>query len=152
MSVYRNFLPNSFYHIYNRGNRKNAIFYEQQDYSRFLSLMRRFSRDYNIEIYLYCLMPNHFHLLVQSGPSPNEISLFMHRFMTSYVMYLNKKYFLVGRLFQSPYQTRYIRTQQSLNRVTDYIKRNPVKAGLVRKSEDYKWLKDLGLASIEALP
>lgn len=70
----------------------------------------------------------------------------MHRFMTSYSLFVNKKYFLIGRLFQSRYQAKYIKTDKGLLRTTQYIRNNPVKAGLVRRSEDYKWFRDMSMA------
>jgi len=132
---------NSFYHIYNRGNRKEKIFLQTDDYERFISSMQRFLivNKYDLLIYSYCLMPNHYHLLVDSGSSPVEITYFMHRFMTSYAMYFNKKYDYVGRLFQNSYKTKSIRSLKHFNKIVNYISQNPVKAGLVRNAEDYKW-------------
>ncbi len=141
----KTFRPNSFYHIYNRGNRKNLIYFQQEDYSRFISLQYRFLKFYNLIIYSYCLMPNHFHILIYSGSRPGEITPYMHRFMTSYAIYLNKKYHLVGRVFQSPYKSKYIPKNEVLKKVTKYIKDNPVKAGLVRHSHDYKWLMEASM-------
>jgi len=140
--------PNSFYHLYNRGNRKNLIYFQQEDYSRFLSLQYRFLKFYNLMIYSYCLMPNHFHILINSGSKPEEITSYMHRFMTSYAIYLNRKYQLVGRVFQSPYKAKYIPNKEVLKKVSTYIKGNPVKAGLVRNSYDYKWLMEASIVDI----
>ena len=144
------FEPNIFYHLYNRGNRKEKIFLDQEDYERFLSSMYRFINDYNLIIYSYCLMPNHFHILINSGSRPSEITLFMHRFMTSYSLYFNKKYSLVGRVFQSSYRSKPYRTEKGFEKITTYINKNPVKAGLVKYHTDYKWLKEVKL--IKTLP
>jgi putative transposase len=148
MSFQKNnkFEANVFYHIYNRGNRKKKIFLDQQDYERFLSSMYRFINDYNLIIYSYCLMPNHFHILLNSGSSPSEITFFMHRFMTSYSLYLNKKYSLVGRVFQSSYKYKSFRTKEGFEKITSYIRENPVNAGLVKDSIHYKWFKETRLA------
>ncbi len=137
----KSYKPNTFYHIYNRGNRKQKIFLQTQDYERFVSLMQRFltTNKYGLLIYSYCLMPNHYHLLVNSGSYPMEITYFMHRFMTSYVMYFNKKYDYVGRLFQSSYKVKSIQSQKHFNKTVNYLSQNPVKAGLVQNAEDYKW-------------
>ena len=85
-------------------------------------------------------MPNHFHFLIRLGDNPDDISKFMHRSMTSYTMYFNKKYGLVGSVFQGPFCVRRLEDIPSIIRTSDYIDNNPVKAGLVKKSEDYKWL------------
>ena len=137
--------PNVFYHVYNRGNRKSEIFYEQEDYSRFLSTMKRFLKDYSVILYSYCLMPNHYHLLINSGSSPWEISPFMHRFMTSYSIYFNKKYSFVGRVFQDSYKAKAIYTLDSFCKVREYIAKNPIEANLVRNINDYKWYKEARL-------
>lgn len=137
----KSYKPNTFYHIYNRGNRKQKIFLQTEDYERFISSMQRFltTNKYDLLIYSYCLMPNHYHLLVNSGSCPIEITYFMHRFMTSYVMYFNKKYDYVGRLFQSSYNAKSIRSLKHFNKIVNYISQNPVKAGLVENAQDYKW-------------
>jgi REP element-mobilizing transposase RayT len=90
-------------------------------------------------VYCYCLMPNHYHLLVDSGSQPGEITTLMHRFMTSYAMYFNKRHDYVGRLFQSPYKAKVVDNLNQFNKIVNYISENPVKAGLVRNAEDYKW-------------
>jgi putative transposase len=145
-----NFEPNTFYHLYNRGNRKKKIFFDQLDYERFISSMYRFVHDYNLIIYSYCLMPNHFHILLNSGSSPSEITFFMHRFMTSYSLYFNKKYTLVGRVFQSSYKSKAFRTKEGFEKITSYIRENPIKAGLVKNHVHYKWLNEASL--IQTLP
>jgi putative transposase len=90
-------------------------------------------------------MPNHFHMIVNSGSNPKEISSFMHRFMTSYSVYINKKYKLVGRLLESPYKAKFIPNEQVFRKVIRYIDNNPIKAGLVREKHDYRWLMQVSL-------
>jgi REP element-mobilizing transposase RayT len=137
----KSYKPNTFYHIYNRGNRKNRIFLDTEDYQKFISLMQTVPtiNKLNSTIYCYCLMPNHFHLLIDSGSQPGEITTFMHRFMTSYAMYFNKRHDYVGRLFQSPYKAKIVDNLNHFNKIVNYISENPVKAGLVKNAEDYKW-------------
>jgi putative transposase len=133
--------PNTFYHIYNRGNRKNNIFLQTEDYEKFISLMEAFIvvNKYGLLVYCYCLMPNHYHILLDSGSCPSEITSFMHSFMTSYAMYFNRKYDFVGRLFQSSYKAKRIHSLSHFNKIVKYISQNPVKAGLVQNARDYKW-------------
>ena len=141
--IKKQFRPNTFYHLYNRGNRKSDIFLDESDYSVFVILMKKLQKQYSFEIYTYCLMPNHFHILVQTGSEPSDIFKFMHRFMTCYSMYFNRKYKLVGRLFQGIYKGKEIIDLEYLKKLNRYIKTNPVKSGLVQKSEYYKWLETL---------
>ena len=67
------YTKNSFYHIYNRGNNKKVIFYEVSDYKRFICRLFKYVKDYDLDIYAYCLMPNHFHLLLKLGENKNDI-------------------------------------------------------------------------------
>src|SRR5690606_5357786 len=83
---------------------------------------------------------NHFHMIINSGSNPTEITSYMHRFMTSYCVYFNIKYHLVGRLFQGEYRSTTIRTEESLKKVREYLDQNPVRAGLVARPQDYRWL------------
>lgn len=85
-------------------------------------------------------MPNHYHMLIRLGNKTGDLSSFMHRSMTAYTMYFNKKYDLVGSVFQGPFGVKRLDDIQSILRTAEYIDRNPVKAGLVKKPEDYKWL------------
>lgn len=143
-------IANSIYHVFNRGNHKNKIYFEQSDYSHFRKLMFRLHKDYTFQIYSYCFMPNHFHLLINVGSNPKEFPKYMHRFMTAYAKYINKKYNLVGRLFQSPYKTRYVTEERGLKMVMEYIKQNPVEAGFVTEIDHYKWYQDLSLGGKKA--
>ena len=136
------YIPNTFYHVYNRGNRKSKIFLETEDYDTFISIMQNnlIFNDYNLLVYCYCLMPNHYHFLLDSGSQPGEITLFMHKCMTSYAMYFNKKYKYVGRLFQGSYKIKEVNSLNHFHKIVDYISQNPVDAGLVKNPQDYKWL------------
>lgn len=137
---YKRFLQNnSFYHIYNRGNKKELIFKEESDYKMFLSKMFFYQREYHFIIYSYCLMPNHYHLVIQSGSVCNEIPIFMHRFTLSYVKYYNKRYEYVGHMFQSRYRIKLIQSKRGLVKLRRYLEENPVKAGMVQDSKFYRW-------------
>ena len=143
--------PNNFYHVYNRGNHKDKIYFDSRDYEHFLKLMFRLKQFYAFQIYSYCLMPNHFHMLINVGSNPSEFQHYMHRFMTAYSKYFNKKYNLTGRLFQSRYKTRFVTKENGFIMVNEYIKMNPVKAGLVTEVENYKWYENLspGIKNID---
>jgi REP element-mobilizing transposase RayT len=136
----RLFLPNTFYHAYNRGNRKEPIFLDEQDYIKFLQLIFRAEKNTSVLIYGYCLMPNHYHLLLRLGSDTNDLSRFFQRSMTSYSLYFNYKYKLVGHLFQERYQYRILLTKGDIEIVQEYMKNNPTEANLVKNSTDYKWL------------
>jgi REP element-mobilizing transposase RayT len=134
---------NSFYHLYNRGNNKRVIFHEENDYDKFLKNIFMYEKKYDLSIYEFCLMPNHFHLLVRLGSKRESISKYMHRCMTSYSMYFNRKYQTIGRLFQSPFQVKRLDSVKSIIRVLKYIENNPVEANIVKVPSEYRWLEIL---------
>jgi putative transposase len=89
----------------------------------------------------YCLMPNHFHLLVKPEICGSDISKMMQFAMTKFGVYINKKYNLVGRAFQGTYKHRRISDLEDLKNVKEYFRNNPIEAKMVSKPEYYKWLK-----------
>jgi len=127
-----------YFHIYNRGNRNQDVFSEEGDYLNYLKKLREYKKKYNISIICYCLMPNHFHLLLRQD-SDTPIYKFMHALHTSYSIYFNKKYDKVGRMFQGRFKQKEIEKDEYLSRVTSYIHFNPVKDGLVEDLDNYQW-------------
>lgn len=137
----RNYKVNTYYHLYNRGNRKETVFYDEKDYQKFLDSIYLYANQYYVDIVAYCLMPNHFHLAVKSIYLPNGISKFMQSSMTNFCVYINKRYELVGRTFQGTYKHTVIEDEYSFNRLMKYFYNNPVEAGMVKEGKYYKWLK-----------
>lgn len=131
---------NSFYHIYNRGNHKEKIFFKEDDNKRFCSLVYKYLRKKNLMLLSYCYMPNHFHLVLKCRSDLKAIPQFMACFMTAYVTYFNRRYNKVGHLFQGPFQVRRIKGLLDLRTVISYIKHNPVEAGFIKEGEKYRWL------------
>ena len=115
--------PDTFYHIYNRGINSCKIFESEQNYLFFLE---KFSKYMNgvIEVYAYCLMPNHFHLLLFQY-SQDGVQKLMRRVMTGYAMYFNNRYDRVGSLFQGPYKASHITKDSYLLHISRYIHLNP---------------------------
>ncbi|MCD4811122.1 transposase [bacterium] len=136
----RLFFPNHYYHAYNRGNRKQKIYLDEEDFLRFLNLIYYYEEATSVDIYGYCLMPNHYHLLLRLGTNPKDLTRFFHRSMTAYSLYFNRKYKLVGRLCQDRYQYKLLPTRIDINRIKEYLRENPTKAGLVTHSVNYRWL------------
>ena len=132
-------VPESYYHVYTRGVNKQQIFLDESDYLFFLSLFKRYlSKDStsdqsegtyqkfndSIEVLAYCLMPNHFHLLlfqIEKG----GMSKLMHGIMTSYSRYFNVKYKRSGPLFESRYKGSRISSDEYLLHISRYIHLNP---------------------------
>jgi len=155
------YLPNSIYHIYNRGVEKRIIFEDDQDYNVFLSYIKEYLSPqgdtlryrellgkYHGEIVLlaFCLMPNHFHLLIKQIDK-NSMKKFTQSLFTRYSMYFNKKYKRVGKLFQSAYKATNVIDKEHLLYVSKYIHLNLI--GISKKSiKVYSSYSDyLGLTS-----
>ena len=122
------YVTNQYYHLYNRGVEKHLIFRSEEDWRVFQRLLSRFScRGYQeVSLEAYCLMPNHFHLLVKQL-CDSGICKFLQRLLTTYAMYFNHIYQRVGPLFQGRTKARYIGSDQSYKHISRYIHRNPLK-------------------------
>lgn len=128
---------NSIYHICVRGNNKQDIFLDNEDREEYLKRVRNYEERYKMQIYAYCLMTNHVHLLIYDNNQ--DISKFMQGLSLSYVIYFNKKYGRTGHLFQDRFTSVMIKNDMQLMYVSRYIHLNPVRANIVNKARDYKW-------------
>ena len=127
----------AFYHVINRGNAREKIFYGDKDRDRFLQYLAVASERFSIIIKSYCLMTNHYHLLIQT-PEPN-LSAAIQWVNVSYATYLNKKRRRSGHLFQGRFKSILVQADEYLPHVSRYIHLNPVHAGMVKKPDDYLW-------------
>ena len=126
-----------YYHIYNRGNNRQPIFYEQENYFFFLQRLKEYTKKLNVVVIAYCLMPTHFHLLI--CPSLDNLSEMMRSLSISYSKAMNKRYNRVGTLFQGQFRTVHIDRDEYLLHLSRYIHLNPVKASLVKLPEDWQY-------------
>ncbi|MCL6610826.1 MAG: transposase [Peptococcaceae bacterium] len=125
------------YHIIMRGINRQDIFHDDEDRIRFLETLCRVSVESNAEVLGYCLMSNHVHLLIKEGGS--GISHVMKRLGTSYAYWYNWKHEHTGHVFQDRFKSECVENDTYLITVIRYIHRNPVKAKLVLKPDDYYW-------------
>ena len=123
------------YHVVFRGINKQQIFEDEEDYERFLSLLRQYREVCGYSVYAYCLMPNHIHLLIKEGKE--ELGKIFRRIGASFVYWYNLKYNRVGHLFQDRYKSEAVEDNAYLLTVIRYIHWNPVKAGLCAAPEEY---------------
>ncbi|HLF20109.1 MAG TPA: transposase [Bacteroidota bacterium] len=128
--------PGSFYHVYNRGNNKEPIFLEKKNYDFFLKRMKFYFDSDKIHATIYCLMPNHYHLVIRPQHGI-DLSNIMRAFTTSYVKSYNKWNNRVGHLFQGDSQAKLVESEEYLIHLCRYIHLNPVTAGLVAHPEDW---------------
>jgi len=138
--------PEAWYHVMNRGRRGEDIFSDDQDYIMFTDLLRETSEIWNVRIAAYCLMPNHYHMLIQT-PDAN-ISRSMRHLNGVYTQRYNSRHRCDGQLFRGRYKSILIGTDSYLLQVVRYIHRNPLQAGLVQNLEAYKWSSHIGYLSI----
>ncbi len=120
-----------------RGNNRQVIFYDEDDRQKYLEKLERAKKRSGCEVYGYCLMGNHVHLLIKE--SKEDIGNIMKRIGASYAMWYNLKYKRVGHVFQDRYKSECVEDDSYLLAVVRYIHHNPQKAGLVKKPEDYRW-------------
>jgi putative transposase len=126
-----------YYHVFNRGNDRQPIFFEQANMAFFLRQSRKYIDGNGTQIIAYCLMPNHYHLLL--CPTLDSLSRQLQLFTLSYTKAINKRYNRVGSLFQGRFKGAYIDHDGYLLHLSRYIHLNPVTAGLVKRAEDWEF-------------
>jgi REP element-mobilizing transposase RayT len=133
-----------------RGNRKNVIFHDALDRMRFLSRVGEVERKYSIRIFAYCLMPNHYHLVLDT-PRGN-LSDAMQYLNGVYAQITNKRYDQSGHVFGERFRSLLIEQEGYLKRASRYVVRNPVRAQIATTAEDARWSSYRATAGIEPAP
>ncbi len=133
-------IDGGYYHVIARGNNREYIFNRDIDKGYFLKLLNESRQNMRFKLMGYVLMDNHYHLLVQTGDV--KLQNIMHQINNKYSKYFNAIYERCGHVFQGRYKASVIRNELYLLKVLAYIHQNPVKAGMVKKVEDYKWSSD----------
>jgi len=126
-----------FYHIINRGVEKRNIFVSPSDYDKFLELLDTMREAFDIIVHSYCLMTNHYHLLLQT--QDENISDAIKYLNSNYSMYFNKQYKRTGHLWQGRFLSYYLYDDAHFWIVAKYIERNPIKANMVQKIHQYRY-------------
>ena len=129
--------PDALYHVLSRGNGRQDIFLSDDDRHLFLSLLEELSERFNVEVYAYVLMSNHYHLLVKTIDA--NLSKAMQWFGTSYTRKFNLNNHTGGHLFQGRFKSIIVENDAYLLRLSCYIHRNPLRAGIVERLADYDW-------------
>jgi len=145
------FFENELYHIYNRGNNRQQIFFKPDNYLFFLKKVRKFILPH-CDIFCYCLMPNHFHFMINAdhrtistkviaGKEKNILSEGIRMLLSSYTLAINKQNGATGSLFQQNTKAREITRGSNQYDLLcfHYIHQNPMKARLVTKMEDWEY-------------
>ena len=129
--------PGAFYHITARGNERKAVFKSKRDREKFLEYLETGSERYNAVIHAFCMMDNHYHLLLET-PSGN-LSQIMRHINGAYTTYFNVKRARSGHLFQGRYKAILVERDEYAKELSRYIHLNPVRAKLVEAPGDYVW-------------
>lgn len=129
-------IPGEYYHLYNRGVDRNNIFFEPENWEYFLDRLHHYFTPQTSQLVAYCLMPNHYHLLLQIKIEDFGRKV-MHPFSITYTKAINKQQNRVGSLFQGPFQLRQIKSHDDLLHLTRYIHRNPIEAGFTKTLEEW---------------
>ncbi len=126
------------FHLIDRGHNREAVFADDEDRRAFLGLVARYGRRFGFRLYHYCLMSNHFHLLVQLA-DPRHVSPLMAGLLRAYVHHCHRRHGFVGHRWQGRFKSPAVQTRGYLLSCGRYIERNPLEAGLVELPWDYPW-------------
>ncbi len=129
--------PGAVYHVTSRGNEKKTIFKDDQDRENFLNTLQHVNKRYNWLCHAYCLMTNHYHLLIET-PDGN-LSLGMRQLNGVYTQLFNRRHKRNGHLFQGRFKGILIQKDSHLLEVCRYVVLNPLRAGMVESPEQWKW-------------
>ena len=125
------------YHVMIRGNNKQDIFIDDYDHEFFLKVLRECKESLGFELFAYCLMPNHVHLLIRSLTEP--LDRIFRKTGSRYATWFNRKHNRVGHLFQDRFRSENVENDQYFLTVLRYIIRNPIKAGMESELGNYRW-------------
>ncbi|MEO8430685.1 MAG: transposase [Acidobacteriota bacterium] len=123
-----------------RGNERKAVFRDERDRQEYLDRLDRYRSRFQFSLYAYCLMSNHIHLAIEEGEV--RLSRIMHGLQFSYTQWFNRRHRRVGHLFQGRFKSYLVDREEYLMALLRYIHENPVRAGMVTKSELYAWSSD----------
>jgi REP element-mobilizing transposase RayT len=129
--------PGAYYHVTSRGNEQKDVFKSQRDREKFLEYLASATERYGAVIHAYCLMSNHYHLLLET-PAGN-ISQIMRHINGAYTTYFNIKRKRSGHLFQGRFKAILVEVDEYATELSRYIHLNPVRSGMAKRPEDYRW-------------
>jgi putative transposase len=130
--------PSMLYHIISRGNNRESVFEEKEDFEKYLEICRRYKDQYGFKLYHWVLMNNHIHLLIETKEN-GSLSKVMQGINLAYTLWFNRKKGKVGHLWQDRYKSAVVEKDNYLLECGRYIERNPLRARLVKDPEEYPW-------------
>ena len=142
--------PGAIYHVYTRGNNKQQIFIDEQDFFVYTKRIERYQKRYDFLCYVFMIMPNHIHLVLETAEVP--LSKIMQGIQQSYTQYFHKKYGVVGHVFQGRYGAILCERNEYLLSLVSYIHLNPWRSKLVKFPEDYIWSSHRNYLGDDSVP
>jgi putative transposase len=140
-------VPDGYFHLGTRGNNKRQIFLDDGDRKRFLLLLGKVAKRYAWSIYAYCLMGNHYHLVLRLGEA--GLSRGMCELNTAYAVGFNARYARINHLFGRRFWSEHITTETYLFEAIRYVVRNPVRAGICGSCAEWPWSSYRGTVRLE---
>jgi REP element-mobilizing transposase RayT len=131
-------VSNTFYHVYNRANENLKLFYDEDDYKKFLRTFNKYLNG-SVDFYAYCLIPNHFHFLIKTKQEEKNYSKVFSDFFNSYSRYLQVKHDLKGNIFNRPFKRLPISDYNYFIQAVYYIHSNPTHHNLSQDFKEYNW-------------
>ena len=132
-------LPQSPHHIIQRGHNRQVVFAQDDDYAYYLETLQVWKAHYGVQVYAFCLMTNHVHLLLEPGVEAGALGHLMKRVAARQTRYVNRLEGRTGTLWESRYKSSPVETEAYLLACARYIELNPVRARLVARPEEYPW-------------
>ena len=126
------------FHVLDRGNNRQIIFHDDEDFIYFLKLLKRYKKELKFKLYHFCLMSNHIHLMIEPTVE-GSLPKIMMRLTLAYSSFFNKKYRGVGHVWQGRYKSSLVDKEDYFIWCGLYVELNPVRAGLVARPEDWRW-------------
>lgn len=155
--VTRGLADGMIYHVINRGNARQEVFHKDEDFRAFAGLLREAKEKHPVKLLGYCLMSNHFHLLL-CPEKAEDLSRFMQWLMTSHVRRYHRHYRTSGHVWQGRYKSFIVENDRQLLTVLRYIEGNPVRINLVQSASEWRWsshverLNENGSSLVDGLP
>jgi len=132
-------LNNTAHHIVQRGHNRQAVFIEDADYQYYIDTLKEWKEELGVKVYGYCLMTNHVHLIIDPCNNNASLGKLMKRLAGRQTRYVNRLERRSGSLWEGRYKSSPIETDCYLLACCRYVDLNPVKAGMVKRAEDYVW-------------
>ena len=130
--------PSLVYHIISRGNNREWVFNEEEDFEKYLGICRRYKEKFGFKLYHWVLMSNHIHLIVETTEE-SSLSKIMQGMNLAYTIWFNRKNGKVGHLWQDRFKSAVVEKDSYLLECGRYIERNPLRAGMVKDPKEYPW-------------